>query len=644
MNEMNPPNDPEDKIIEVEKTIDENVMADSTDHSGKQNHQGTTSIPDPYKKAKLPSGKEPIKVGSGTIAGVLGAGGMAKVYKIWNEKLEVYRAVKILLPSGGKELTKRFETEAKITAKLHHPNIVEIYNVGEWNDLPYLEMELIEGSALDTIIGKHGRLPDRVSCAIGIQIAEALMYAHSQEFLIYGKTYKGIIHRDLKPANIMISKQGDLKLMDFGIARPTEVGLHTMEGHIVGTLQYLSPEQLDGVSIDNRSDIYSFGAILYEVITGFKTFPQNTITNLMKMKATNNYRRFNEFDFQNNPSLVKICEKCLQIDRNNRFENARNLLNDLRKTHQAMTTDSPKDTLLKYIQDPSDYTVSRYRKKIPGTYIAAGISAAAIIIVAALLFIFLPGKKPQSIAQKNIESKRAVAEAQDVKKTADKEAAKTITGENPDDKQIAIKSDTPEKKPLRKKLPDKTPATKPEITVTKPQNKISALALLQNKYKTKNLIDIGEKACMDGLFTDAIKALEAAPEDPPKKSLLLLWAYVETNNLPRARKVSSSYQGNDAFADLLRGRIEVAKGEIKTALNHYQASLTKPSIIKNRAAILNDALYYTALVQDELYRSNPSSETRLQALTAWNNLKKVYSTTPNHPRFKLANKKLATNY
>lgn len=644
MNEINTTDNPEDKKNEVEKTIDESAMADSPDYSGKQAGQGTTGIPNPYKKAELPSGKEPIKIGSGTIVGVLGTGGMAKVYKIWNEKLEVYRAVKILLPSGGEELTKRFETEAKITAKLHHPNIVEIYNVGDWKGLPYLEMEIIEGIALDAIIGKHGRLPDSVCCAVGIQIAKALAYAHSQEFLIYGKTYKGIIHRDLKPANIMISEHGDLKLMDFGIARPTEVGLHTMEGHIVGTLQYLSPEQLDGVSIDKRSDIYSFGAILYEVITGTKTFPQNTITNLMRMKATNSYRRFNEFEFQVNPALIKITEKCLQIDRNNRYENASDLLDDLRKAHQSMTSYSPRDTLLKYIQDPSDYTVSRFKKRIPGKYIIIGSAAAVVIIAATLVFILLPGKRPEVTAQKGIKSAQPVSEAPEVKKTAVIETTKTVTEEKPDEKQIALKTETRKKKPIIKKPREKRPTIASKKNVKKPQEKTSPLAQLQKKYETDNLIEIGEKACKEGKFTDAIKALEAASEDSPKKSLLLLWAYVETKNISKARKTSSSFHGNDAFAELLRGRIEVAKGNDKKALTHYEASLTKPSILKNRTAIRNDALYYIALVHDEHYRRFPSSETRLQALTAWNNLKKVYSSTPNHPRFKKANQKLATTY
>ncbi|HEX7509984.1 MAG TPA: serine/threonine-protein kinase, partial [Chitinivibrionales bacterium] len=230
------------------------------------------------ESSNLPSGNEPLVLGSGTIVGLLGTGGMARVYKIWNEKLEVFRAVKILIPTQQGDLRNRFETEAKITAKLHHPNIVEIYNVGDWQNLPYLEMELIDGKSLEAIIHATGKLPPQVCSAISIFVIRALAYAHGQEFLIYGKTYQGIIHRDLKPANIMISSQGALKLMDFGIARPTEASLHTVEGNIVGTMQYLSPEQLDGIDVDHRADLYAFGAILYEMLTGTKTFPQETIT------------------------------------------------------------------------------------------------------------------------------------------------------------------------------------------------------------------------------------------------------------------------------------------------------------------------------------------------------------------------------
>jgi serine/threonine-protein kinase len=244
---------------------------------------------------------------------------MARVYRTWNEKLEVYRAVKVFLPTGHPELMKRFETEIKISAKLHHPNIIETYTVGEWNGLPYIEMELVEGISLEELITRHRTLPVDVTVAICMQVADALFYAHNQQFLLYGKTYNGIIHRDLKPANIMISSNGTVKLLDFGIARPAEVGLHTVAGHIVGTLPYLSPEQLDDNGIDHRSDIYSLGTIVYEALTGEKTFPQPTITVLLKMKSIGEYRKFETFSCNVPSSLVKIVEKCLSENRDDRY-------------------------------------------------------------------------------------------------------------------------------------------------------------------------------------------------------------------------------------------------------------------------------------------------------------------------------------
>ena len=441
----------------------------------------------------------------------------------------------------------------------------------------------------------------------------------------------------------MISNKGDLKLMDFGIARPTEVGLHTMEGHIVGTMQYLSPEQLDGVAVDKRSDIYSFGAILYEILTGTKTFPQTTMTNLMKMKATNSYRRFNDFDFQTNPTLGKICEKCLQIDRNNRFEGANELLVDLRKALHSLSSDEPRDILQKYIQDPLDFAETHYKKKIPVKYLAIGGAAVAAILIIVLIVTLLPGKKPDTVAQKDTVSNKPVTRPPEVTKPKETEPVKPVEDKKSEDKQLALKTDPVIEKTPPKVIPKKTLPKKPVTRVKKTQKKAPPSGSLQSKYGSSDPVEIGEKACKQGNYADAIKSLEAAP-DSPKKSLLLLWAYVETKNTSKARKYSSSYQGNDAFAELLRGRIQVALGNGRKALSYYEAAITKPSSIKNPASIRNDALYYIALVRDNHHKKSPSPETRLQALTAWNNLKKVYSSTPNHPRFKLANKKLATTY
>lgn len=631
-----------------EKTIDESAMGMSQSPGTQPGTSDTRIINKAFAPNTLPTGNESIKLGSGKIVGVLGAGGMAKVYKIWNEKLEVHRAVKILLPGSQKDLSNRFETEAKITAKLHHPNIVEIYNVGEWNGLPYLEMEIIEGFTLDSVIGARGKLPDIVVCAIGIQIARALSYAHNQDFLIYGKTYNGIIHRDLKPANIMISQQGNIKLMDFGIARPTEVGLHTMEGHIVGTLQYLSPEQLDGVAIDNRSDIYSFGAIIYEMLTGTKTFPQATITNLMRMKATNDYRKFNEFDFSINAALGKIAEKCLQQKRDSRFENANLLLKALTKAYNSFSSSTPEETLQEFIKNPDSFAVSGTSKKI----VKKSLMYAAIVLVflgAVGGGIYYLLQNPPQV-QNRQTTQTATAPAP---RTEPAPARQTVLDTVSKAAQVAAPADEGQ---LRASVTQKPPKTvspkkiepsprKDQIGAVSPSSvKTSPLETLKKKYGLSDPVEIGAAACNDAKFTDAITALvEVTPNHPAftRRNQYLLWAFVETRNLNGAREISASVLKNDAFILLLLGRMEEGNGNDKKAIDYYDAALTKPSNIRGINEIRNDALYYTALVYDKYFIKSPSAETRFKAVTAWNNVKRVYTANTDHPRFKMANKKLS---
>lgn len=302
----------------------------------------------------LPGSDAKVRLGSGVTRGVLGQGGMTRVYKIWNGTLEMERAVKIPLPTGNSDCYDRFSTEMKICSRLDHPNIIKIFSVGEWNKIPYIEMEYINGVALDELIKTHGQLPPAVCCAIALGIAKALKYAHKHEFQVNGKKYQGIIHRDLKPANIMISKDGNVKLMDFGIARPLETGIHTItDGNIVGTMQYFSPEQLDNNDLDCRTDIYALGAILYEMLTGQKAFPVSTLTMLIKKKMLNEYKDFDEFEGLTISSLLKeIARKCLNKEKESRFEDSEMLINSLKEALVAISKDSPDTIMNKFMSDP----------------------------------------------------------------------------------------------------------------------------------------------------------------------------------------------------------------------------------------------------------------------------------------------------
>jgi eukaryotic-like serine/threonine-protein kinase len=225
----------------------------------------------------LPSG---TKLGPYEIQAPLCAGGMGEVYRARDNRLERTVAIKVLPEhlSSNPEAKQRFEREARAISSLNHAHICALYDVGTQDGVDYLVMEYLEGQTLADRLQK-GALPIEQVLKLGIEIADALDKAHRQ----------GIVHRDLKPGNIMLTKAG-AKLMDFGLAKPAQVAFIasanvgtptlsnrlTVEGTIVGTFQYMAPEQLEGKEADPRSDIFALGALLYEMETGKPAFSGKT--------------------------------------------------------------------------------------------------------------------------------------------------------------------------------------------------------------------------------------------------------------------------------------------------------------------------------------------------------------------------------
>ena len=197
------------------------------------------------------------------IVSEIGAGGMAVVYKAVQKSLDRTVAIKELKKSyhGDTQVVKRFERESRVAASLQHENIVHIYDY--WKKPHYaMVMEYVDGTTLADVIVKTGALPVDVGVMIAIQVSSALDYAHM----------RGLIHRDIKPSNIMIKRNGEVKLMDFGIAHTRSLEAITLPGTLIGTPAYMSPEQVLGQELDSRSDIFSFGIVLYEMFTGIKPF------------------------------------------------------------------------------------------------------------------------------------------------------------------------------------------------------------------------------------------------------------------------------------------------------------------------------------------------------------------------------------
>jgi serine/threonine-protein kinase len=205
------------------------------------------------------------KIGRYKILGELGRGAMGVVYKAQDPALDRVVALKTILlneDSGARrDYQKRFSLEARAAGKLTHPNIVTTYDFGEEGDLAYLAMELLEGTELRERM-EDGALPVAEAVGIAIQVADGLGFAHE----------RGVVHRDIKPANIMLLERGDVKIMDFGIARMRSADQMTSTGIIVGTPRFMSPEQVSGQPVDQRSDLFSLGVLLYEMLTGVPLF------------------------------------------------------------------------------------------------------------------------------------------------------------------------------------------------------------------------------------------------------------------------------------------------------------------------------------------------------------------------------------
>ncbi len=202
----------------------------------------------------------------------IGEGAMADVWRAYDPGIDRVLAIKLLKPEYRRdpECSARFLREARAAGALSHRNIVTIYDVGEVDGFPYIAMELLDGEPLDQAVKREGRLAPEAVAAIGLQLADALAYAHGQ----------GVIHRDIKPSNMMLGRDGrSVKILDFGIARVIEAGsvqhnqqLRTQAGQVLGTPRYMSPEQALGREIDGRSDLFSVGVVLYELITGGHAF------------------------------------------------------------------------------------------------------------------------------------------------------------------------------------------------------------------------------------------------------------------------------------------------------------------------------------------------------------------------------------
>lgn len=291
------------------------------------------------KEEKVPS--RPRKVGPYRILGELGKGGMAQVYRGLHETLQREVAVKELLPhaAADKDALSRFRREALALASFRHQNIVTVYDLVEKTGSQFLILEFVDGPTLQELL-RDGPLPPLVAAVVGAQLASALEHAH----------FHRIIHRDLKPANVMLTRTGEVKLMDFGIARDEDLGPLTKTGMAVGTPSYMSPEQVTGSPLDARTDIYSLGVVLYECLAGERAFTAATPGEVFARVRDGRFKALPRVAPHVPSALAKIVRRAMQTNPNNRYFDASELRRDLEQYLSSHLKVSPNSLLIAFLR------------------------------------------------------------------------------------------------------------------------------------------------------------------------------------------------------------------------------------------------------------------------------------------------------
>lgn len=323
------------------------------------------------------------KLGDYEIVKLLGSGGMGEVYGARDARLRRDVAIKVLpsFLSSDKERLRRFEQEAQAAAALNHPNILVVFQMGTYKGAPYLVSELLEG---DTLRGQitRGPIVARKAIDYGVQIAHGLAAAHE----------KGIVHRDLKPENLFATKDGRIKILDFGLAKlkqpepshqpgaPTVGATVTEPGMVMGTAGYMSPEQVRGKHVDHRTDIFAFGAIVYEILTGKRAFQKTTSVDTMSAILNEEPQALSQVAANIPPALQRTVHRCLEKSPEQRFQSASDL---------AFALEALSDSQATPLRARAEHLPAR-----SGWRLAALCTAAAMVMAALLFRAFLPERVP----------------------------------------------------------------------------------------------------------------------------------------------------------------------------------------------------------------------------------------------------------
>ena len=306
----------------------------------------------------------------------LGRGGMGEVFRVEDKKINEEVALKLIRPeiTSDRKIIDRFSSELKTARRISHRNVCRMFDIGEEKGKHYITMEYIRGEDLKSLIEKMGRLSDEQTITIAEQVCDGLIEAHRL----------GIVHRDLKPQNVMVDREGNAKIMDFGIARSIDSKNITGHGMMIGTPAYMSPEQVDGKEADQRSDLYSLGIALYEMITGKLPFEGDTPFSIALKHKSEMPQDPQLINFQLSQDLSQLILKCIEKSPQNRYGTAQELKTNLLKVKQGMLVrdgHSTDENVQRAQQAPTSSFSSQKHKQITAEHELAKIIAYSQLLI-----------------------------------------------------------------------------------------------------------------------------------------------------------------------------------------------------------------------------------------------------------------------
>lgn len=539
------------------------------------------------------------ELGPYKILSPLGKGGMAEVYRAQDTRLHREVAIKILSERLNTDQSSliRFQREAKTLAALSHPNILTIFDVGFENGVSFVVMELLEGETLRNRIAQY-RLHWSQAIEIGIQIANGLSAAHS----------KGIIHRDLKPENLFLASDDHLKILDFGLATwqhdfnaswtefQTTLEQATQKGIAIGTIPYMSPEQVKGMPLDARSDIYSFGCVLHEMISGQCPFMRQTQAETISAILNENQVQLAKFDPSVPMGLEQVVNRCLKKDPAERFQSARDMVTDLKQ----IDANQPDSKNIKLRSNKEQQFKSRNLKVI---------SAAVILILLSTFLVYRHEMKKTAIASPAQLKSIAVLPLQNL--SADPEQDYFVDG--------------------------MTEALINELSKIKALQVISRTSMMEYKNSRESLPQIANELQADALIEGSVMRstdrVRIAVQLIDGKSDKNLWANSYDHNLKdifalqaevaqaiaqqvravitpqeRRRFVKNSSIDPESYELYLKGCHIMTRGgleDVKKAIDYFEAGIKKDP---------KNALIYTGLADAYIHKMSDVHESPVEAM------------------------------